>query len=352
MTFEEFFAKKKIDLNKLREAESGLYSEFKSHFEQMGEKSFDHTKKFWFNKLRRLYHLDQPERAVTQVDTRIASQAEPLNSPSIEQSPAEKPATPRATAPGFKPRNIAAKPGEDKPEQKEATESSAPPVKKGGFKPRNVKPLASENAADANTPESRPGEVESADAPAQPGAGANELPKPGLKPKFKPRNIPTTATKPEAPDAKPVEQQEPQAGEGAASEQESAKQVYKPKFKMKNIPQKPAESPEEKTETTARENSNDAPPQEERPQPAYKPRFKMKNVPPAQKEEQANGQDAGAETVAVQPEEIQTTEPDQASRAEEKPEKPLTNPTEATDEQRPAYKPRFNMRNIKPKGGE
>ena len=64
MTFEEFFIKKKIDLVQLKSAEPGLFSEFKSHFELMGEKSFDQVKKFWFNKLRRSYHLkEEPKPA-------------------------------------------------------------------------------------------------------------------------------------------------------------------------------------------------------------------------------------------------------------------------------------------------
>jgi hypothetical protein len=57
MTFEEFFKKKRIDLAALQSGEPGLFSEFRKHFEQMGEKSFDHTKKYWFNKLRLQYHL-------------------------------------------------------------------------------------------------------------------------------------------------------------------------------------------------------------------------------------------------------------------------------------------------------
>src|ERR1700744_393003 len=57
MTFEEFFSKKKINLAVLQTAEPGLFAEFKTHYEQMGEKSFDHTKKYWFNKIRRQYNL-------------------------------------------------------------------------------------------------------------------------------------------------------------------------------------------------------------------------------------------------------------------------------------------------------
>ena len=57
LTFEEFFQKKKIDLTQLRNAEPGLFVEFSKHYPLMGEKSFDHTKKYWFNKLRRTYPL-------------------------------------------------------------------------------------------------------------------------------------------------------------------------------------------------------------------------------------------------------------------------------------------------------
>ena len=57
MTFEEFLVKKKIDPVQLQDADQDFFDEFKSHFIDMGEKSFDHSKKFWFNKLRRAYPL-------------------------------------------------------------------------------------------------------------------------------------------------------------------------------------------------------------------------------------------------------------------------------------------------------
>lgn len=86
MTFEEFLLKKKIDPAQLQLAESALFSEFNSHFNQMGEKSFDHSKKFWFNKLRRLYHLKEEPKAPKEANgiNRLASQAEPLISPTIQ----------------------------------------------------------------------------------------------------------------------------------------------------------------------------------------------------------------------------------------------------------------------------
>jgi len=63
MTFEEFLIKKKIDPLQLKNTEQALFSEFNSHFNEMGEKSFDHSKKFWFNKLRRAYHLIEVPKA-------------------------------------------------------------------------------------------------------------------------------------------------------------------------------------------------------------------------------------------------------------------------------------------------
>jgi len=59
MTFEEFFLKKKIDLKSLAQLKPALFQEFKTHYAQMGEKSFDHTKKYWFNALRKDFKLSE-----------------------------------------------------------------------------------------------------------------------------------------------------------------------------------------------------------------------------------------------------------------------------------------------------
>ena len=80
MTFEEFLIKKKIDPVQLQAKEQSFFSEFESHFLQMGEKSFDHSKKFWFNKLRRTYHLEEETKIVeTPVIVQKKSSTEPLN---------------------------------------------------------------------------------------------------------------------------------------------------------------------------------------------------------------------------------------------------------------------------------
>lgn len=57
MEFEEFFKKKKIDLEKFAKAEPELYLQLRTEYGAMGAKSFDHSKKFLFNKWRRSYHL-------------------------------------------------------------------------------------------------------------------------------------------------------------------------------------------------------------------------------------------------------------------------------------------------------
>lgn len=69
MTFEEFLIKKKIDPAIFKSSQELLFSEFESHFNQMGEKSFDHSKKFWFNKLRRAHHLKEEPKPEKLVET-------------------------------------------------------------------------------------------------------------------------------------------------------------------------------------------------------------------------------------------------------------------------------------------
>ncbi|WP_333627332.1 hypothetical protein, partial [Sphingobacterium siyangense] len=132
MTFEEFFIKKKIDLKALQAADGPLFEEFKAHYSAMGEKSFDHSKKFWFNKLRKSFHLAEEETVIAkpilkQVITDTASETSGLA--------ATKPA-------GFKPRFKAPPTAvEDEVKatsKKEITDSaeSTPDSIPTGFKPR------------------------------------------------------------------------------------------------------------------------------------------------------------------------------------------------------------------------
>jgi len=154
MTFEEFFIKKRIDLPALQKAEPLLFSEFKTHFEQMGEKSFDYTKKYWFNKLRGQYHL-APEIKVEKLAV-----AEPVVQSPVTGIPAEASEAKPVPKPGFVPRFKAAnipKPAteqekiEEKPPVPDASlseDSLDKPLPKPAYKPRfnikNVPPKSSE----------------------------------------------------------------------------------------------------------------------------------------------------------------------------------------------------------------
>lgn len=147
MTFEEFFTKKRIDLALLRRAKPDLYEEFRDHYAQMSEKSFDHTKKYWFNRLRKDFLLEvvEPLKAVNEREPKAAQ------SPT-SAAPAAKPAESSSVRPsGFKPRfkpNVAKPadaPSGGQPEDKVKPEETVQPesTKPVGFKPR-FKPGATE----------------------------------------------------------------------------------------------------------------------------------------------------------------------------------------------------------------
>lgn len=139
MTFEEFFLKKKIDLDLLKLGKPDVFAEFVSHYEQMSEKSFDHTKKYWFNNLRIAYPLTEEkeqqlkEAFKPQVDTVVAKE--------VVESPSESAQPVTVKAPAFKPRFKAPLTDTVNPAvaSEPTTETLTPaPVtpKPAGFKPR------------------------------------------------------------------------------------------------------------------------------------------------------------------------------------------------------------------------
>lgn len=395
MTFEEFFNKKRIDLGLMRDADPALYSEFKSHFEMMGEKSFDHTKKFWFNKLRHLYHLAEPvKKTVTQLETQIASQAEPLSSPTIEQgSPATPPASqqeaksPGLPKPGFRPRSIpaaAAKPvDEPTPAEPDATaEKPAVPVSKPGFKPRNVKPVSGELSEDAQNTASRPGQ----DIPSGASQGnAANTPRPAYKPRFNAGKISdkaeeNTEDKKEVNEATSPPTQETDSVDASLAKAEQPKPAYKPRFNVKNVASKatssenqgPAEDPTSSGDQNAASTSPVPdnileegnivipPAASSAPKPAYKPRFNIKAIAQKNLEEaDSAGNESSKSTgdtsdtpLAVSAPEEPPVVPEAASPVEPaiSLEDGVKSPEKGTEESpKPSYKPRFNIKNIKPK---
>jgi hypothetical protein len=332
MTFEEFFNKKRIDLVALRAAEPGLFTEFEKHFTQMGEKSFDHTKKYWFNKLRLQYHLApelKPEKM--HLENRLAEQTiietltdsipapsagfKPRFKPGMASKPAEpteqkdaqtieQPAEPQAETtapkPGFKPRfnakMVTPKPEETeevKPEAEPVAETTVPSestVPKPGFKPRfNMKMAAP-----------KPAETEEANPEAQPAAETtpspeSTTPKPGFKPRF---NMKTVASKPtetaeekikpeqSASEDKPIDAAEPTPLDEA---QAAPKIGFKPRFNAKVMVPKPTETSEEKAEpkqAAAEDKPADIAEQmPPAPKIGFKPRFNAKTTKPQQPEE-------------------------------------------------------------------
>jgi len=229
MTFEEFFKKKKIDLSQLQSSEPALFAEFKSHYNQMGEKSFDHTKKYWFNQLRR--------RFVPPVE--VKAEKVIIENPIAEQTITESLTEPAAPSTGFKPRFKAAtvaKPTEEKPvEEPKVEEAKAEPAEAtkpaAGFKPRFKAAMVSKPVEEATTEEPKAEEVK----PEEP-----EPPKPtvGFKPRFKASMVskPAETTSAEEAKTEDLKSEEPPA-------EDAPKPVgFKPRFnaaKMK--PKDPGE---------------------------------------------------------------------------------------------------------------
>jgi hypothetical protein len=195
MTFEEFFRKKRIDLVALQKGDAALFSEFKIHFEQMGEKSFDHTKKYWFNKLRHIYLL--PVEAKTEkvkIDNPLAEQT-------ITESLIDSAPTPNL---GFVPKFSASIPKTDA-----ATDGLVKVEEQSEEK--EIFPLAETKTA----------------------------PKPGFTPRFKAANLPKSVVEnKEVPLANiPVDDASP----ALPNETPAPKAAYKPRFNIKNIPPKKEE---------------------------------------------------------------------------------------------------------------
>ena len=275
MTFEEFFKKKKIDLTALQNGEPVLFAEFKDHYERMGEKSFDHTKKYWFNQLR--HRFPAPVEAKVEkvhIENQLAEQT-------ITEALTE---TAAPASVGFKPRfkaGIVNKPAEDKPgeappaptEEKPA-ETPTPAV---GFKPRFKASMVSKSAEEKPT-EEIPTEAKSVEElPEAPQA----KPAVGFKPRFKAgvTNRPVEERPADVTPPAPEEKTEDTTVEKPA--ETAPKPVgFKPRFKA-GVTNKPAEEQPAEAAPPAAQEKTDEPPAEQpastAPKPmGFKPRFKAK----------------------------------------------------------------------------
>ena len=248
MTFEEFFAKKKIDLKALKAADEPLFEEFRAHYSAMGEKSFDHSKKFWFNKLRKSYHLAEEEVVVV----KKSIQTDPVETATAAtDASVTKPA-------GFKPRFKATAPAEpaEQKEEPKTEPSSAAANSAPGFKPR-FKPGITKNTANSSEEPPPPIELPKDDAP--------ETAKPtGFKPRFKPgitKNTTNSSEEPSVPTELPKD-----------AAPETAKPTgFKPRFKPGLT--KAAESTVNEDISSPTEASDSSATQAPKPT-GFKPRFK------------------------------------------------------------------------------
>lgn len=326
MTFEEFFNKKRINLELMAEADPTLYAEFKSHFNLMGEKSFDHSKKFWFNKLRHLYHLAivTKDKAVV-IEPNLAAQAKPLQSPTIEISP---------------------------------------PVGKPAFKPRHIK-ASSLISDEVKDPDARPGTNAVTDPSilkADGTEGSAEVKKPAFKPRFNSKVIAKPPAEERMPSVELAETDLPETSrsdsnlikeEKPASEEpkEASKPAYKPRFSAKVVSKPPVEIVHsadlpQKDHQEIIHTEKDLPgvekvPAEEAkdtPKPAYKPRFNAKVITKTPAEDIVPLTDLPK----TDHQEIIPSDTDLPIE-----EKVASEELKAIP--KPAYKPRFNAGSIKPR---
>ncbi|WP_147238747.1 hypothetical protein [Mucilaginibacter hurinus] len=262
LTFEEFFKKKKIDIAALRQNEPALFTEFTVHYNRMGEKSFDHTKKYWFNKLRKLYHLAPEVKAKPlRNENRLAEQTI-LDSLS---APAEN-----APKPGFTPRFKANAPKPANPEitDEAIAESNPEPAPKPGFTPRFKSGVT------------KPAEQAQPDA----GTAGDVTPKsPGFTPRFK-AGV-TKPTQQATPGGDKTAQDTPAASEKLSDKPQdvSKKSGFTPRFKAgvtKTAEQlTPVEGKGDVQEPAAIESPK--PLEESTKKPGFTPRFKARVTKPA-----------------------------------------------------------------------
>jgi hypothetical protein len=228
MLFEEFFKKKKISLDTLQQGDPGLFSEFKLHYEQMGEKSFDHTKKVWFNKLRHQYPLPPEVKAEKlRAENQIAEQtvADTLTEPSPRDQAPKLGFTPKFKTQGTPPDNEAAK-AEAAPKNEVPKEATAKPAAyKPKFQAKNIPAKLTDNA-EVGKPEQQ--------TDASPSAPVNEQPEAPAKIGFK---AGVTSSKPvEAKKEQPEDSEETESPAGTAESKDTeatppAKVGFQPRFK-------------------------------------------------------------------------------------------------------------------------
>ena len=283
MTFEEFFVKKKIDLKALQAADEPLYEEFKMHYAVMGEKSFDHSKKFWFNKLRLRFHLEEEAAPVGPIANKADKAVPDPQTEALTAKPSGFKPRFKAIVPADKPSSEVATTAAVQSDETTTTENSKPTgfkarFKAGATKSESVSSEPASPATDDNTAEtSKPagfkprfkaGVTKSESVPSEPVSPATddntaETSKPtGFKPRFK-----AGVTKTENPDTVLGNTSTTQETSETPSEATSKPAGFKPRFKagVTKIESAPSEPVSPATDDTTAETSKPT---------GFKPRFK------------------------------------------------------------------------------
>ena len=206
LTFEEFFKKKRIDLQQLQQAEPALFAEFSKDYPLMGEKSFDYTKKYWFNNLRHLYPLPQapkPHKVQAEAISQMAVQGVTVAAAQNLDAGIERPKFTEDNLPELVANNV--------PEQDElATENLQPATEgaKPAFKPRfnmqNIKKEVVKTVSETEIQNPEPeAEIKAEPATENPQPKTEEA-KPAYKPRFQMKNIPKPTTDKSAIEQEPA----------------------------------------------------------------------------------------------------------------------------------------------------
>ncbi|RYE37127.1 MAG: hypothetical protein EOP42_00850 [Sphingobacteriaceae bacterium] len=262
----------------------------------MGEKSFDHAKKYRFNQLRRTYPLAEvkPHHVQAEAITATAVQAVAVAAAQNTDSHIERP----------------------------------------NFKEDNLPELVDEHV-DKQDVSLAQEEKLITDAVTE---------KPVFKPRFNPKSIPkTNAATPEQTVNEEVKT-------------EPVKPAFKPRFNMQNIKKdvvKTASETDLAAQEPVAENNQDpevlpADTEQIKVIPAFKPRFNPKNIPKQITEPPTEAVSENDKITASQPNE-QIPENQPVKIVSENENDSDLNQTPATEQQteKPVYKPRFQMKNIK-----
>ncbi len=285
LTFADFFAKKKIDIKALKKADPELYQEFASHYELMGEKSFDHSKKFWFNKLRKNFLL---EEVVVNASPQTPMQ-DTARTPLKVEGTSSKPA-------GFRPKiKIALNNTTSEANAKGENEASGELETKSTYQAKHKPQSATEIAPSAEKPEAtRHEEVTTA-------------PPSGFKPRFKAANLPKKIEQENLDDTPSNSEKSTNTTEEKATAAKPA--GFKPRFKAANLPKKVEEPVEESNDSIPEEQVETVDKPTVAAKPAgFKPRFNAAKLP-KKVENDAIEETSENKSTDPEPEETTTSKP-------------------------------------------